>query len=335
MSDIPIAYPILELSNIFEFNIIYNDSKYQIKYQLDNFIEITIIDKSYQIYQTAITKSNISLDKLYKLIINALNKEPNYLINVKYNENINIIVEYHNEVIDIVENIQLTKQLDEKPTETLLVDKIKELDDKIDNLEKQNKELKLKNIKVQERLLKLENKICIPDNISTIITYSFSISKFKLLYSTNNYCPSVQVLKSIDLIPKESIESHKPTKIIYKITKFEPFRHDTARMYSLFLDTITEHQHDEIMSSNTDIIIYNIELLFYINSYFDAKLSNLIKILSIINCKSISIISIPYEEYNIPCEINIKNSVYSYINNFIISHNKNNPNMQIRQIEEY
>ena len=84
--NIPIAYPILELSNIFEFNIIYNDSKYQIKYQLDNFIEITIIDKSYQIYQTAITKSNISLDKLYKLIINALNEEPNYLINVIYDK---------------------------------------------------------------------------------------------------------------------------------------------------------------------------------------------------------------------------------------------------------
>ena len=52
MSDIPIAYPIIDQSSdISDSNIIYDDYKFRIIYQQDNYIEITIIDKSYQIYQ--------------------------------------------------------------------------------------------------------------------------------------------------------------------------------------------------------------------------------------------------------------------------------------------
>jgi len=133
MEEIPIAYPILDESNDYSItNIMYNvDYDFKIKYQINNYIEITL-NKSYIIYQQLITKSNMRLDRLYKLIINGLNNEPNYLIDIQLdNDDIKLVITYNSDIIDINEEIILIKQSNAKTTELLLVDKIKELDNKL------------------------------------------------------------------------------------------------------------------------------------------------------------------------------------------------------------
>ena len=125
MENIPIiACPILD--NTFNFN---EDIDFRIKYQVDNFIDITLY-KSYVVYQLLITKSNIPLSKLYKLIINGMNKEPDYQIDIKLDDDINFIhldIRFNS---DIIEQITLIKQTASKTIE-LLVDKVKELEKRI------------------------------------------------------------------------------------------------------------------------------------------------------------------------------------------------------------
>ena len=75
MEEIPIAYPILDQSDLISItNIIFDvDYDFVIKYKVDEYIEITL-KRSYIVYQQLITKSDLPLDRLYKLIINSLNK---------------------------------------------------------------------------------------------------------------------------------------------------------------------------------------------------------------------------------------------------------------------
>ena len=136
MEEIPIAYPILDKSDqILITNIIFDgDYDFVIKYQIDNFIEITLC-RSYIVYQQLITKSNIPMNKLYKLIINSLNKEPNYLININLDNDILLGIRFNTEIVDINEQIILIRQLNTKPTEILLIDKIKELEYRITEIE--------------------------------------------------------------------------------------------------------------------------------------------------------------------------------------------------------
>ena len=75
-----------------------------------------------------ITKSDIQLNKLYELIINGLNKEPNYSINIKLDNDIQFNISFNN---DIRQQIILIRQSNTKSTEILLLDKVKELDKKI------------------------------------------------------------------------------------------------------------------------------------------------------------------------------------------------------------
>ena len=137
MEEIPIAYPILDqYDKISTINIIYTiDYDFVIKYKVDDFIEITL-RYSYGIYQQLITKSDIELGRLYKLIINSLNKEPNYLIDINLDNNIILDISFNNDMIDINQQIQLIKQLDQKSTELLLLDKVKELEKRIESIEK-------------------------------------------------------------------------------------------------------------------------------------------------------------------------------------------------------
>ena len=137
MEEIPIAYPILDqYDKISTININYRiDYDFVIKYKVDDFIEITL-RYSYGIYQQLITKSDIELGRLYKLIINSLNKEPNYLIDINLDNDIILDISFNNDMIDINQQIRLIKQTDQKSTELLLVDKVKELEKRIQSIEK-------------------------------------------------------------------------------------------------------------------------------------------------------------------------------------------------------
>jgi len=137
MEEIPIAYPILDqYDQISTINIIFDiDYEFVIKYKVDDFIEITL-RYSYGIYQQLITKSNIELGRLYKLIINSLNKEPNYLIDINLDNDILLDISFNNDMVDINQQIRLIKQLDQRSTELLLVDKVKELEKIIQSIEK-------------------------------------------------------------------------------------------------------------------------------------------------------------------------------------------------------
>ena len=132
MEEIPIAYPILDQSNQISItNIIFDvDYDFVIKYKVDEYIEITL-KYSYMVYQQLITKSDLPLDKLYKLIINSLNKEPNYLIDIKLDNDINLGIQFNSDMIDINKQIILIRQSNTKPTEILLLEKIKELENKL------------------------------------------------------------------------------------------------------------------------------------------------------------------------------------------------------------
>jgi hypothetical protein len=61
MENIPIVTCLIS-DNTFNFN---EDIDFRIKYQVDNFIDITLY-KSYVVYQQLITKSNIQLNKSNK-----------------------------------------------------------------------------------------------------------------------------------------------------------------------------------------------------------------------------------------------------------------------------
>jgi len=136
MEKIPIAYPILDQSTDLSItNIIFDvDYDFVIKYKVDNFIEITL-KRLYIVYQQLITKSNIPLNRLYKLIINSLNKEPNYLIDINVDEDIKLDINFNSDMIDINQQIILVRQSDIKTTELLLVDKVKELEKRIEYIE--------------------------------------------------------------------------------------------------------------------------------------------------------------------------------------------------------
>ncbi len=109
-------------------NIIFDeDYDFVIKYKDNEFIEITL-NRSYIVYQQLITKSDIQLNKLYELIINGLNKELNYLIDIKLDNDIQFNISFNN---DIRQQIILIRQSNTKSTEILLLDKVKELDKKI------------------------------------------------------------------------------------------------------------------------------------------------------------------------------------------------------------
>ena len=104
MEEIQIAYPILVHISI--TNIIFDvDYDFVIKYKVDKYIEITL-KRSYIVYQQLITKSNIPLDRLYKLIFNKLNKHPNYKININVDINFNMI--------NINQQFSLVRQSDTK-----------------------------------------------------------------------------------------------------------------------------------------------------------------------------------------------------------------------------
>ena len=78
--DIPIAYPILSEStstdieqNEIKNTINYDNYKVEINYKLNTSIDILLMDTHLlKIYNANITKSNLSLDKLHRLLIQSL-----------------------------------------------------------------------------------------------------------------------------------------------------------------------------------------------------------------------------------------------------------------------
>ena len=201
MEEIPIAYPILDQSDqISIINIKYDvDYDFVIKYKVNDFVEITL-KRSYIVYQQLITKSDLVLDRLYKLIINSLNKEPHYLIDIKLDNDIILDIQFNSDVIDINQQITLIRQSDTKSTYLLinkvnkfnnknfisylvylliiiiilLVDKVKKLENKqqINNNEIKDLEYKLYSCnndyihinKLTNKVNKLENKLYICNN---------------------------------------------------------------------------------------------------------------------------------------------------------------------------
>ena len=221
MEEIPIAYPILDQStDISIANIIYEDYDFVIKYQIENSIKITV-RKSLIFYKQLITKSNIPLDRLYKLIINSLNKEPNYQIVIKLDLDLDIILDirFNTRIVDINEQITLIRQSD------LLVKNVKKLDinaftyfvDKVKNFNNKHyiyylisllliiiiiiiiqlilsvnkvKELENKlsicnNIQINNNILQFENKLSICDNKLSICDNKLSICDNKLSICDN------------------------------------------------------------------------------------------------------------------------------------------------------
>ena len=187
MEDIPIAYPVLDNTNDYLItNIKYDDDyDFVIKYQIDNFIEITL-KKSYVVYQQLITKSNMQLSRLYKLIINSLNKESNYLIDINVDVDIQLDIAFNSDIIDINEQIILIKQSDQKSIELLLVEKIKELENK----------LSICNMYIHK-------KICIDDNYYDINTEDLDLSTsgtyFKSKYEFDNALNRFTNIKTITI----------------------------------------------------------------------------------------------------------------------------------------
>jgi hypothetical protein len=215
MEDIQIAYPILDQSEQLSItNIIYEDYDFVIKYQIDNSIKITVC-RSFIFYKQLITKSNIPLDRLYKLIINSLNKEPNYQIVIRLDLDLDIIldIKFNTKIVDINEQITLIRQ------SNLLVNNVKELDknvftyyvDKVKNLNNKhyicylislllliiiiiqlilsvNKVKELENkltICNNNNISELENKLSICENKLSIHNNKISIHNDKL-YICNN-----------------------------------------------------------------------------------------------------------------------------------------------------
>jgi hypothetical protein len=230
MSDIPIAYPIIDQSSdISDSNIIYDDYKFRIIYQQDNYIEITIIDKSYQIYQQTITKSKLSFSKLYKLIINSLNKELNYSINIEHNDKINLTIQYNNEMIDIIEEIQLIKQSDTKSTELLLVNKIKEL---------------------EERIIYLETKQALPYG------YDFNATTLTIIPTNNNIYNCSYFLDDIQI---NSIEELYYSYFIKKFKKLDKIIFKSWNDKHLKNSNIYNYVKHKSFLQNKDIYIYNLD----------------------------------------------------------------------------
>jgi hypothetical protein len=145
---ISIAYPILSQSTLTsfenEFNdiIYYQDYKFEIKYELNTFINVVLTNISLLKTSTVnITKSNLPLNKLHKLLIQSLNKVPNYEIIIDDINN-NIKLSYITDLVELIETIELTElntlntiELLErfKTTESLLRDKISILETFIEN----------------------------------------------------------------------------------------------------------------------------------------------------------------------------------------------------------
>jgi len=197
MSDIQIAYPILDQSDQISItNIIYEDYDFVIKHQIDNSIKITVC-KSLIFYKQLITKSNISLSRLYKLIINSLNKEPNYLIDIKLNLDNDIILDirFNTKIVDINEHIILIRQSD------LLVNNVKKLDknalsffvDKVKNINNKHYICYLISLIIIQLILsvnkikELENKLSICNNNNNIseLENKLSICENKLSIHNN------------------------------------------------------------------------------------------------------------------------------------------------------
>jgi glycosyltransferase involved in cell wall biosynthesis len=87
-------------------NIIdYLQYRFEIQYILDTSIYIKLTDTLlFKKFDITLTISNLSLDKLYKLLINSLNKVQNYEIKIN---NTNLKLLYITEMIEIIEVIDL------------------------------------------------------------------------------------------------------------------------------------------------------------------------------------------------------------------------------------
>ena len=179
MEEIPIAYPILDQSrDLSVTNIIFDvDYDFVIKYKVDEYIEITL-KYSYMVYQQLITKSDLPLDRLYKLIINSLNKEPNYIIDIKLDNNIILDIRFNTKIVDINEQIILIRQSE------LLVNNVKELDKNALTL-------------FVDKVKKFNNKHSICYLISllliVIIQLILSVNKVKELENKLTICNNIQI----------------------------------------------------------------------------------------------------------------------------------------------
>ena len=219
MEEIQIAYPILDQStNKSIINIKYDvDYDFVIKYKVDEYIEITL-KRSYMVYQQLITKSNLPLDKLYKLIINSLNKEPNYLIDIKLDNDIILGINYNSDMIDINQQITLIKQSDTKTTELLLVNKVKELEKRIIEIEQRqnlpygyNIDATTLTINIEETLSKIYYTYKL-DNLYIEPTLFQNIEIQKLFKKINT------IIFNIDFMPQSTnSDFHKDYKNIIDI----------------------------------------------------------------------------------------------------------------------
>ena len=219
MEEIQIAYPILDQStNKSIINIKYDvDYDFVIKYKIDEYIEITL-KYSYIVYQQLITKSDLPLDRLFKLIINSLNKEPNYLIDIKLDNDIILGINYNSDMIDINQQITLVKQSDTKTTELLLVNKVKELEKRIIEIEQRqnlpygyNIDATTLTINIEETLSKIYYTYKL-DNLYIEPTLFQNIEIQKLFKKINT------IIFNIDFMPQSTnSDFHKDYKNIIDI----------------------------------------------------------------------------------------------------------------------
>ena len=125
--------------------IIIDNYKFEL-YLLSNQINIKLTDMIlHEKYEGTVNKDNIyvkSIQKFYSMIIKSLNKESNYKFTINSKKTTIICtISYSNDVIDIDEDIIFTKLDNQITKEILLLDIIKELEERIKELEDQQNNL--------------------------------------------------------------------------------------------------------------------------------------------------------------------------------------------------
>jgi hypothetical protein len=205
MNDIPIAYPILSqsildtsLDNEFNDIIYYQDYKFEIKYKLNTSINIILINTfSLKTSNVNITKSNLPLNKLHKLLIQSLNKVINYKIDIDDTNN-SIRLSYITDMVEIIENIDLTETNTLETTGVLLKDKISKLEAFIEN----NMEINISNSTNNPIMIKYNSPVIIIVYSHTSHTHVDN-RKYSIL-GNNNYHTDFKLIKCnlliIDLV---------------------------------------------------------------------------------------------------------------------------------------
>ena len=273
MDEITIAYPILDDNEVIN-SIIYDNYKVDINYDLSK-ITLNISDTStMDTYQTIINKSNISINKLYKLLLNALNKEPNYNISFIINNNTLLCnLSFNHDILDINERIELNKINSSITKEQMLIYKIKQLETKIEHLETKIEDLETVVIgycNTKHHLLKIPTDIPYDTEVLDLTKYEdytlygglifnkltnlqkiiITDMEFKLIISSALFFPTVKCIK---IICKVNIFNHDFYSLIQfscpninNITFIIDINRTFGYSYEDYINTISKMNKDKI-----------------------------------------------------------------------------------------